>query len=220
MRYMRANKYIAQASGLSRREADEAIAAGRVVIDGSVARIGQAVDSHSTIFLDGLPLTPAQDQYIKLHKPVGYVCSRRQQDDKPTLFELLPAELRHLKVTGRLDADSRGLVVLTNDGDFANRLMHPRFRKEKVYEVKLHNPLSSEDQEHIARGVQLDDGLSTLAISGALYNWRVIMTEGRNRQIRRTFSELGYEVTDLFRIAVGDIQLKELAAGQYEEFKP
>lgn len=207
--------------GISRREADQWIADGRVVVNGTIARMGMVVNpTQVTIVADGKEVasTPHQYQYILMNKPVGYVCSRKQQGDTPTIYQLLPQELHHLKVAGRLDKDSCGLLLLTDDGDTILKLTHPRFGKEKTYHVGLHKPLTAEDKERIESGIELEDGISQFTISDLPNDtpnmYQVIMSEGRNRQIRRTFGSLRYMVTHLERQSFGPYSLAQLRGKQ------
>lgn len=213
---MRINRFVARASGLSRRAADAAIADGRVHVNGQPARTGQDVGPDDTVTLDDGVITPSvKSQAIMLNKPAGYVCSRVGQGSK-TVYELLPPELHHLKPVGRLDKDSSGLLLLTDDGGLAERLTHPRYGKKKVYEAGLNKPLAPEDADRIGKGVELEDGLSRLAIADLRgKNLTIVMSEGRNRQIRRTFAALRYEVTKLHRIRFGDYTLGSLQEGRY-----
>lgn len=267
MEQIRLNKFLAERLGLSRREADDAIAAGKVTIDGKKAELGARLnlpDSHS---LDKIPkvcyngvMVPSKTDflYLAFNKPVGYVCSRRAQGSAPTLYELLPKEYQKLKTVGRLDKDSSGLILLTNDGDFAFRMTHPKFQKEKIYEVSLDRPLEPLHQQMISDyGVMLDDGPSRFAVikqvaggqnvpfgdhklgrspkahevaplsvspkgtSGqAPQCYAVILKEGRNRQIRRTFAALGYRVTALHRTTFGPFSLSGLKPGEYTLVPP
>ena len=152
---------------------------------------------------------------------MGYVCSRRAQGDSPTIYELLPTEYRKLKTVGRLDRDSSGLILLTNDGDFAQRMTHPSYRKIKQYDVVLDRPLEPLHQQMISDfGVDLDDGKSQLTLerqSDDRTEWQVTMSEGRNRQIRRTFTAVGYTVIALHRTKFGNYSLDELASGKFKE---
>ena len=202
---MRINKYVAAATGLSRRAADTAIAAGKVYVNGIVATAGQDVTSNDTVTLNSQSVhAPTTHQTIMLNKPVGYVVSRDGQGSK-TIYDLLPPELHNLKPVGRLDKYSSGLLLMTTDGQLAQQLTHPSYQKEKIYEVTLDKPLASEDSTRIEQGVMLEDGISKLRItpqSGASYTIR--MHEGRNRQIRRTFAALGYTVTQLHRTHFSD----------------
>lgn len=227
METTRLNKFLAHTAGLSRRQADDLIAEGRVTIDGQVASLGARFETGQTVAVDGraLSMTPHDYSYIALHKPVGHVSSRRAQDGSPTIYSLLPKELHHLKPVGRLDKDSSGLLLLSDDGDFAFRMTHPSFHKTKTYEIELDKPLQPLHRQMISDyGVQLDDGPSKLQLERLDESndrtWRVMMHEGRNRQIRRTFAALDYQVVKLHRTVFGDFQLGELASGQYRSVKP
>jgi 23S rRNA pseudouridine2605 synthase len=213
---MRLNKYVASSSPLSRRGADAAIAAGRVSVDGQTAVQGTEVSDTSQVKLDGKLLTlRASHTTIILNKPVGYVCSRNGQGSR-TIFELLPPEFHHLQPVGRLDKDSSGLLLLTDDGDRANQLTHPRYAKAKVYEVSLDKPLEPLHQQMIVDfGVTLEDGRSQFGLEklSDAQHLRVTMHEGRNRQIRRTFTALGYEVQTLHRTHFGPHSLDEITSG-------
>lgn len=225
---MRLNKYIAQASGLSRREADRLIQEGRVTLNGEAAEIGQSADPDDVVRVDGEVLEPQNKTTILLNKPPGYITSRTQQGATPTIYALLPESLRALKYIGRLDKDSRGLLLLTNDGDLMQELTHPSFEKSKIYYVVLDSSLSEPDRNEIQEGVELDDGISKLDIAEANsdvtntynlkpYTYRITMREGRNRQIRRTFAALGYEVVDLLRTEFGEYSLGDLEEGEYRK---
>lgn len=224
MEEIRLNKFLAERLGLSRREADEAIEAGKVTIDGNPAQLGQRLhlDKKEKVCYNGKLIPFSADfVYLGLNKPVGYVCSRRAQGDAPTIYELLPKEYHGLKTVGRLDKDSSGLILLTNDGDFNFQMTHPKFVKTKVYEVSLDHALEPLHQQEIADfGIEIGDGISKLGLErldDSRKNWRVTMSEGRNRQIRRTFAALGYTVTKLHRIQFGKYQLANLKEGQWEE---
>ena len=212
---MRINKFIAQATGLSRRAADQAVGEGRVTINQRPATLGATADDTDTVMLDNQPIAlPAKTVTIMINKPAGYVTSRAGQGSQ-TVYDLLPADLHRLKPIGRLDKDSSGLLLLTNDGDLANQLTHPRYAKEKVYEVTLDKPLANEHKTRLETGVALDDGLSSLRIDNVNgQSLRVTMSEGRNRQIRRTFSALGYNVLQLQRTQFGPYRLDQLAPTQ------
>ena len=220
---MRLNKFIAHATGMARREADEAISNGRISVNDKLANIGQDVDEQSDIVkLDGKQITlPATTTVIMLNKPISYVCSRNAQaKDAKTVYELLPNSLRRLKTIGRLDKDSSGLILLTDDGDMAHKLTHPSFAKTKEYVIELDRPLAPLHQQMIADfGINLADGPSKLLLerlNDERTKFRVIMHEGRNRQIRRTFAALGYQVVSLHRISFGSYQLGDLPSGEYK----
>ena len=216
----RINKLIAHATGLSRREVDNAISAGRVTVNGQTAEMGAQVRDSDTVLLDNRPISGQTNYtYLLLHKPVGYVCSRRPQGEYPTIYALLDEVYRKLKPVGRLDRDSSGILLLTDDGDFAHRMTHPKFKKRKVYEVTLDRDLEPLHQQMINdHGIQLDDGSSQLTLERLAdenrREWRVMMSEGRNRQIRRTFAALGYEVIKLHRTDFGPFTVGSLGAGK------
>ena len=219
---VRLNKFLAERLGVSRREADELIAAGKVTVDGKAAILGTRIDSQSRIFYNNQEI-PFETKYLYLafHKPVGYVCSRRAQGSAPTIYDLLPPEYRKLKTVGRLDKESSGLILLTNDGDFAFQMTHPKFRKTKLYEVELDRPLEPLHQQMISDyGVMLDDGPSQFKVikDDVPGHYIVTLSEGRNRQIRRTFAALGYRVTKLHRTNFGKYELGPLKPGDYKEF--
>ena len=263
---IRLNKFLAERLGVSRREADELIAKGKVSLDDETAKIGAKIDKTSKVCYNS-KIIPFNTEYlyIAFHKPIGYVCSRRAQGSAPTLYELLPKSYQKLKTVGRLDKDSSGLILLTNDGDFAFQMTHPKFRKNKVYEVELSRPLEPLHQQMISDyGVMLDDGPSQFKVlrltsagdetgtdptnsftsagdesgrgpqnvlrsknfgegedsAGPAERYLVFLTEGRNRQIRRTFAALGYKVTKLHRISFGKYELGSLEPGKYDIIKP
>ena len=221
----RLNKFLAERLGVSRREADDLISSGQITVNGQKASLGNKVDTKSIICYNNKTIPfEANYTYIAFNKPVGYVCSRRAQGQAPTLYDLLPQEYRKLKTVGRLDKDSSGLILLTNDGDFAFQMTHPKFRKTKVYEVELNSPLEPLHQQMISDyGVMLDDGPSRFKIirkdTPDTKSYQVILTEGRNRQIRRTFAALGYRVTKLHRTQFGKYELNNLASGKYDIIK-
>lgn len=216
----RINKYLALHKGVSRREADDLVSSGKVTINGVAASHGSQVSTGDTVAISGEETRHADYRYVLLHKPVGYVCSRKRQGDNPTIYELLPEEMHTLKPVGRLDKDSSGVLVLTNDGDFAHSMTHPSFKKTKVYTVHLDVPLQPLHQQMISDyGVMLDDGKSQFLVSKVNEDQReyeVTMQEGRNRQIRRTFVALGYTVTKLHRTQFGIYTDAHLAAGEYK----
>lgn len=217
----RLNKHLAFHLGLSRRQADELIQRGSVSVNGHVAPIGARLSDGDSVTVNGKAIdNSTQYIYLAFHKPVGYVCSRKRQGDNPTIYELLDSKYHTLKPVGRLDRDSSGIILLTNDGDFAQRMTHPRYAKTKRYEVALNKALEPLHQQIIGDfGVDLDDGKSKLGLErrdDTQKEWTVIMTEGRNRQIRRTFAALDYTVVKLHRTNFGNYALGSLAEGAYE----
>jgi 23S rRNA pseudouridine2605 synthase len=220
---MRLNKFIAQATGISRRAADAAIELGDVLVNDTLPSAGHAVTPEDVIRYKGRTLVnnanPTQTT-IMLNKPVGYICSRDGQGGQ-TIYDLLPRELKHLKPVGRLDKHSSGLLLLTTDGQLAYELTHPKFNKSKTYKIALNRPLAEQDYLQIHKqGVELDDGPSKLELERINTtddnNWKVTMSEGRNRQIRRTFEALDYNVVKLHRTHFGPYILDSLKPGTYK----
>ena len=220
---IRLNKFIATNYGVSRREADDLIGTGKVFVNGEKAEIGARISADDTVTVNGHDIITQDLIYVALHKPLGYVCSRKAQGDAPTIYELLPKKYQNLKSVGRLDKDSSGLILLTNDGDFAFQMTHPKFAKTKNYTVELDRELAPLHQQMISDfGVQLPDGASKLGlvrIGESRKKWDVTISEGRNRQIRRTFEALGYKVVSLHRYKFGAYELSGLAAGEFTEVR-
>lgn len=222
--HTRLNKYLAFQLGTSRREADDLIRQGRVVVDGTPATLGHQINLPANILIDGQPIAYRRDYtYLLFHKPAGYICSRRKQGEVDTIYSLLPQKYHHLKPVGRLDKDSSGLLILTDDGGFAQEMTHPRYYKQKTYEVELDRELEPLHQQMINDfGIQLEDGPSQMTLSRIndteRRSWLVVMSEGRNRQIRRTFAALGYNVTRLHRSQFGNYSLGDISPGQTREF--
>lgn len=221
----RLNKYLAFHLGVSRREADLFIEKGQVTINGAPAVLGARLKEGDSVAVKNTPVKERSEYtYLIFHKPIGYVSSRRQQGDNPTLYDLLPEAYHNLKPVGRLDKDSSGLLILTDDGDLAYQMTHPKFYKIKNYEVSLNSPLAPLHQQMISDfGIALEDGPSKLSLerrNDERTDWLVTMHEGRNRQIRRTFDTLGYEVTALHRISFGPHTLDDLKPGSFRTFTP
>ena len=217
----RLNKFVALCLGVSRRQADELIEQGKIIVNNQPAKLGQQITDDEIIY-NNKPLSIKDYQLILLNKPVGYVCSRASQGNTPTIYKLLPKAFTHLKPVGRLDKDSSGLILLTNNGDLAHRLTHPSFHKIKRYLVTINLPLQPLHRQMISDfGVQLADGYSKFELTrqheGDDRRWIVTMSEGRNRQIRRTFTALGYTVTKLHRTNFGNYSLDDLKRGEWRE---
>lgn len=220
---LRLNKFLAERLGISRREADDLIADGKILVNGKTAVLGTRISEDSTVEYNK-KVIPFNNIYIYLamNKPVGYVCSRKQQGDAPTIYSLLPENYQSLKTVGRLDKKSSGLILFTNDGDFAYQMTHPKFVKHKIYHVELNRELEPLHQQMISDfGIRLPDGISKLGLSrledDSRKKFQVEMSEGRNRQIRRTFEALGYEVKKLHRVSFGKYNLDGLKPGEFVE---
>lgn len=218
----RLNKYLALQLGSSRREADQLIERGDVTINGTTAVLGSRYREGDKIEVNGKAINSKRSLvYILFNKPVGYVCSRKKQGDNDTIYALLPLEFHYLKPVGRLDKNSSGLIMLTNDGDFAYEMTHPKFHKVKVYHIRLEHELEPLHQQMISdHGVELEDGTSKLSLERlsdtSRKGWQVTMSEGRNRQIRRTFGALGYTVVRLNRVTFGNYSLGDIKSGEYK----
>ena len=238
MEEIRLNKFLAERLGISRRVADDLIAAGRVEVNGKVAVLGARIHENDKVVSEGKPVSTGEFNYTYLafNKPVGYVCSRKKQGDADTIYSLLPEKFQDLKTVGRLDKDSSGLILLTNDGDFSFQMTHPKFVKTKTYVVVLDRALEPLHQQMISDfGVNLPDGISKLTLTSladghatdsidqngdySRLRFLVEMSEGRNRQIRRTFEALGYMVRELHRISFGNYQLGDLKNGEFKEIQ-
>lgn len=219
---IRLNKFLAEHLGISRRQADDLIAAGKVRVNGETAVLGVRIDVDDEVVCNGKHVANEVEYvYLGLNKPVGYVCSKKRQGEFPTIYELLPEKYRTLKTVGRLDKDSSGLILLTNDGDFAFQMTHPSFTKMKLYEVTLDRPLEPLHQQEIADfGIEIGDGVSKIGLEklgDSRREWLVTLHEGRNRQVRRTFGALGYTVVRLHRVQFGPYRLNGLKPGEMIE---
>lgn len=222
---LRLNKFLAERLGISRREADNLIAEGKVFVDDEPVELGARFFPEQEVRVGKKVIEFKQEYiYLAMNKPVGYVCSKKRQGETPTIYELLPEKYRKLKTVGRLDKDSSGLILLTNDGDFSFQMTHPKFFKLKQYEVELDKNLEPLHQQMINDfGVQLEDGVSKLGLTRLnekpeeRRKFLVEMSEGRNRQIRRTFSAIGYTVVKLHRISFGSYRLGELMSKEFRE---
>lgn len=214
---MRINQFVARSLGVSRRKADDLIQAGVIYINGHVAQIHATATERDVVLYRGERLLLPRARTILINKPIGYVCSTDGQGS-PTIYDLLPENLRQLKPVGRLDKQSSGALLMTNDGNLAYALTHPKFKKQKIYQISLNRPLKRSDLNAINQGVKLDDGVSKMTIQtneGNQSVYTITMSEGKNRQIRRTLEALGYTVTKLHRTHFDSINLANLATGKY-----
>ncbi len=210
-----------------RRMLASAIMAGEVMVNGVVALdLRRIVDSEvDLVTLNGQPLSlsPISGLYLMLNKPRGVLCTTRDDRRRTSVTDLLPQEYRDIRLhaVGRLDRESRGLLLLTNDGALTQKLTHPRFRHEKEYRVATSGRLDREDLGRLRKGVALDDGMTSPAgieeIQSCPPTYRIIIREGRNRQVRRMFAAMGRTVVDLQRVRIGGISLGELPEGTSRE---
>lgn len=226
---MRLNQWLAKAGVASRRGAEELIRAGRVRVNG-VVQYNPAVrcrPGHDRVELDGRPLgLPPERIVIAFNKPRGYTTTRGDPHASRTIMELLTHAPPGLHPVGRLDRDSRGLLLLTNDGDLTVKLTHPRFGVAKVYRVRVRGHPGPRDLEVLRRGIALSDGMTAPAQvklmrqSESSSTVEITVREGRKRQVRRMFAAIGHPVIDLQRIAVGPIKLGNLREGQWRRLSP
>ena len=205
----------------SRTEARKWIGAGRVKVNGRVeGDPNRWVDlERDRVSFDDKPLQQAEAKYLLLHKPAGYLTTYRDPEGRPTIFDLLPDRDRYLFPVGRLDMDTSGLLILTNDTAFAERLTNPDYHVPKTYRVKASKVLSDQQLEQLRNGIELRDGPTRPAIVNRIgpATFEITITEGRNRQVRRMVEALDAKVLKLARIAIGGIGIGDLEAGQTRE---
>jgi 23S rRNA pseudouridine2605 synthase len=216
-------KYIADSGYSSRRRAEELIKEKKVQVNGKLATIGMRVDEEDTVVVEGKRIrTSKKDRvYILLNKPKGYACTNRDIPGEKNVFSLVSSNER-LFVVGRLDKNSRGLVILTNDGDFTYKMTHPSFACEKEYKVELGKEVGAKIIEGLKKGVDIGEKsvakiLEIEKISPKRY--KIVMTEGKRRQIRRMFEAFGRTVTDLQRVRIDRYRLGRLKEGEWKQIK-
>ena len=218
MEEIRINKYIASCGVCSRRSAEEFVLSGRVKINGQVVtELGTKVNDEDIVEVDGKKISLEQEKiYIMLNKPRGYVTTSKEQFSRPSVLDLLKIPQRVFSV-GRLDMDSEGLLLLTNDGDFANKIIHPTKHIAKTYEVVLKKEIANEDIERLKRGVDIGGYITKPAIVEEINSKNIIITiyEGKNRQVRKMCEAVGNKVINLKRIAIGNLKLENLETGKY-----
>ncbi len=221
---MRLQRFLSQAGVASRRKAEELITAGRVQVNGRVVtELGTKIDSaRDRVVVAGRTLSAEEHVYILLHKPKGYVTSRHDPDGRPTVMDLLGGIDERIYPVGRLDYNTEGLLVLTNDGELANGLMHPRGEVQKTYRVKLQGLVPSEQLAALERGVTLDDGARTapakvVALTATDKNSWIELTihEGKNRQVHRMADAIGFGVLKLQRVRYAGLELGDLQLGKW-----
>jgi 23S rRNA pseudouridine2605 synthase len=218
---MRLNRYLARAGVASRRGADELIKAGRVTVNGEPGQLNTFVGARDRIELDGRLLEPQALAYVLLHKPAGVVTTARDPQGRSTVVQLVDHPARVVPV-GRLDADTTGALLLTNDGPLAHRLAHPRYEVEKVYEAEIEGEAPDEALERLRGGVELDDGPSAPAGVRRLGPGRVELTlhEGRKHQVKRMLAAVGHPVIRLHRSRYAGLTVEGLEPGEWRELEP
>ncbi|MBQ3888514.1 MAG: rRNA pseudouridine synthase [Clostridia bacterium] len=221
----RLQKYLSECAVASRRKAEELIAAGRVKVNGRVAAVGDKVDpARDTVTLDGKRVTPvAEIHHVMLYKPRGYVTTMHDERGRKCVAELVTDVGVHLYPVGRLDKDSEGLLLMTNDGEFANAVMHPRSHIPKTYRVTVSAVLTDEQAERLRSGVMIEDKMTlpaevrVLETSDTRSVFSITIFEGRNRQIRKMCEAVGLDVIRLKRSSVGSLKLGMLRPGEWRE---
>jgi 23S rRNA pseudouridine2605 synthase len=218
---VRLNAYLARAGVASRRGADELIKAGRVTVNGEPGQLNTFVQSRDRVAVDGEPVALQKLTYLLLHKPAGVVTTARDPQGRPTVVELVPPEPRVVPV-GRLDAYTTGALLLTNDGQLAHRLAHPRYGVEKVYDATVEGAPDDVALESLRDGIELDDGPTAPARVRRLAPNRIELAihEGRNHQVRRMLEAVGHPVTRLRRTSYAGLTLEGLEPGQWRELEP
>ena len=219
---MRINKFLAEQGVASRRHADGMIAAGRVKINGNVATLGVDVQEEDIVEVDNVALTQGEkkEEYYIMNKPKGVVCTVSDDRGRKTVMDLLPETVGRIFPVGRLDYATEGLLILTNDGDLAFRLTHPKNEIPKTYLVLIEGTLTEKDLNPIRSGVELDGVLTKkckahiVETNKAYTKVHITITEGKNRQVRRMFEAIGKNVAFLKRVSIGQLKLSGLDRGQ------
>ena len=223
----RLNKYIASSGLCSRRKADELIEAGRVLVNGKkITELGFLVQDKDKVFVDKKLIHPVKHEYYRFYKPAGYITTADDEKGRKTIYDLLPENLQHLKPVGRLDKDSTGLLILTNDGDLINELTHPSIKVPKIYLVTINGQIHRHELEQLANGVEIEKGkiayadISVLDMNSEKTTMQITLYQGLNRQIRKMFEFVGYEVKSLKRIQHATLTLQGLKRGEFKPVKP
>lgn len=224
---MRINKYIAQSGITSRRKADELVLSGRVKVNGKVVTmLGFEIRTKDKVTIDDKLIKADNFLYYKFYKPTGCITTKDDEKGRKTIYDYLPGELHILKPVGRLDKDSSGLLILTNDGDLIYELTHPSIKVSKVYHVKVDSKIKYEELEILAKGIELEKGKIAYCDSMILEQnsnstlLEITLYQGINRQIRRMFEYLGHRVINLKRIRHATLDVVGLKRGQYKQLKP
>jgi len=226
---VRLQKYLARAGVASRRNSEQLIRDGRVTVDGAVVtELGTRVDADTAcVEVDGCPVRPEPTNWVMLHKPPGYLCTRNDPEGRPTVYDLLDDDLSSLFHVGRLDYMSEGMLLLTNDGNAAERLLHPRNEITRRYLVTVAGPVPDAAIRRLREGVELDDGparaLRVRSGSGPRPDQVVIelsLKEGRNREVRRMMEAVGLTIHALKRVALGPLELGDLPRGAWRSLRP
>lgn len=224
---VRLNKYIASCGFCSRRKADEYIMAGKVRVNGAViTELGCIISTKDRVMVQNKIVKPEPLTYIRYYKPAGYITTMDDEKGRKTIYDILPEEVRNLKPVGRLDKDSTGLLILTNDGDFINNFAHPSVKVPKVYRVTAEGKLNLNDLTLMEKGIEIEEGQIAYALArivefeGKNTVLEMVLYQGLNRQIRKMLDCLGHSVISLKRLSMGPVDLQGLKKGQFKYLKP
>ena len=223
---MRINKYLAAAGVASRRECDKLIESGVVTVNGNIASLGLDVEADDEVRVRGNVVVLKKNEYYILNKPKGYICSVSDEKGRKTVMELMPKDVGRIYPVGRLDYDSEGLLIMTTDGDLAQKLTHPSNEVPKTYLVKIEGTITEAGLNPIRSGIEIDGYVTKKCKANIVETNRnytkihITITEGKNREIRKMFAAIGREVTLLKRIKVGEITLRGLDRGSYRKLTP
>lgn len=224
---IRLNKMIASSGLCSRRKADELIESGAVKVNGQVVKeLGYSVSSKDKITVNNQPLKKQTLTYIKYYKPAGYITTMSDEKGRKTIYDILPPEAKDLKPVGRLDKDSTGLLIMTNDGDFINKMTHPSIKIPKVYRVCAEGKMNQQHLIQLAKGIEIEKDKIAYADAAILdYEGKntvlqIVLYQGMNRQIRKMLDILGFPVVSLKRVSHGTINIQGLKKGQFKYLKP
>lgn len=223
----RLNKYIASSGLCSRRKADELIEQGVVAVNGkTVTELGYLVQPKDKVFVNKRLIHPVKHEYYRFYKPAGYITTCDDEKGRKTIYDLLPEKLAGLKPVGRLDKDSTGLLILTNDGDLINALTHPSVKVPKVYMVTVNAQVTRAELEQMANGIEIEPNkvayadIQVLEIDSKHTEMQITLYQGMNRQIRKMFEHFGYEVKVLKRVRHATLSLEGLRRGEFKPIKP
>lgn len=224
---VRLNKFIASSGLCSRRKADELIEQGLVKVNGKIIKeMGFLVTNKDKVTVKNRPVKKSNLVYIKYYKPAGYITTMSDEKGRKTIYDILPPEVKDLKPVGRLDKDSTGLLIMTNDGDFVNKMTHPSVKIPKIYRVSAEGKMNQNHLLQMAKGIEIEEGKIAYADSmiidyeGKNTVLQIILYQGMNRQIRKMLDALGFPVISLKRISHGTINIQGLKKGQFKYIKP
>jgi len=227
----RLNKYIASSGLCSRRKADELILDKKVKVDGKIVEeLGFQVTNRNIVMVEDKVIHPQKNEYYRFYKPSGYITTSSDEKGRKTIYDVIPKELRHLKPIGRLDKDTTGLIIMTTDGDLINKMSHPSIKIPKIYIATINGKITPQEGEKMYNGIEIESDtgekktayaeIFPLEQDNKTSTLRVILYQGINRQIRKMFAKLGYEVLTLKRIQHATVTIEGIKKGQIKPMKP